>query len=242
MKKGFTLLELLVVISIIGILSGISFSAMKSGGKSLTLSRATHSLATEIRKAQEMAMAMKKMNVENYVYERDDTIGGWLSPRCSCDSSLNVDCPIIFPAAPQDPLICYDHFRPPVIGIPELQEESYIYHKRPSGQVTPQGYGIYIQKTPLKIYLFADTSSPYDRYNSGDTIVENFCQSEKDICQGKINIVSFSPSGNELHIVFKPPHPTTVFYPSSSEVSITLGVDSLTKTIKVFKSGLISVE
>jgi len=170
MKKGFTLLELLIVISIIGILSGISFSAMKSGGKSLALSRATHSLATEIRKAQEMAMAMKKITQN------------------------------------------------------------------------PQGYGIYIKKNPVRIYLFADTSSPYDRYNLRDTIVEDFCQSEKDICQGKINIVSFSPSANELHIVFKPPHPTTVFYPSSSEVSITLGVDSLTKTIRVFKTGLISVE
>jgi prepilin-type N-terminal cleavage/methylation domain-containing protein len=61
MKKGFTLIELLIVTTIIGILSAVSFSAIKSGKKNLALSRSVHALATEIRKAQEMAIAMRKI-------------------------------------------------------------------------------------------------------------------------------------------------------------------------------------
>jgi len=62
MKKGFTLVELLLVILIFGILASISFSAIKNGGKSLALTRSAYALAAQIRRVQEMAMAMRKVN------------------------------------------------------------------------------------------------------------------------------------------------------------------------------------
>ncbi len=173
MKKGFTLVELLLVILIFGILASISFSAIKSGGKSLALSRSAHALASEIRKAQEMAMAMRKINGK-----------------------------------------------------------------------FPRAYGFYINKGAGKIYLFADTSPPFDRYTGGDKMIEDFCKIEKDICSRKVQIASLSPGPNTLDIVFKPPYPSTIIEQNSSnsEAQIILQNDAGTKIIKIYKSGLISVE
>ena len=60
MKKGFTLLETLVVISIIILLTTIALPSYKSGQRQLALSRAANKMAHEIRGAQEMAMSAKK--------------------------------------------------------------------------------------------------------------------------------------------------------------------------------------
>jgi len=173
MKKGFTLIEILIVMTIIGILSAISFGAVKSGKKNLALLRSAQALATEIRRAQSMALAPKKIG-ENF----------------------------------------------------------------------PKSYGIYIEKTPLKIYLYADTSLPENKYTQNDEIINDFCQFEKDLCGGEVEIDYLSPNPNVLDIVFKPPHPTIIINQNGGnlEAEIRLKSNSQTKTIKIYKSGLISVK
>ena len=61
MKKGLTLVELLIVISIIAIVSAIVLPSYRSGNRKLILERATHELHHNIRRAQEMAMSAKKI-------------------------------------------------------------------------------------------------------------------------------------------------------------------------------------
>ncbi len=61
MKKGFSLVELLVVISIIAILAALLLVNYKSGQKQLALNRAASKLAQDIRRAQEMAMAAEEV-------------------------------------------------------------------------------------------------------------------------------------------------------------------------------------
>jgi prepilin-type N-terminal cleavage/methylation domain-containing protein len=56
-KNGFTLTEILVVIFIISLLSGIVFANYRQGGKMMALQRAASKLAQDIRRAQEMAIA-----------------------------------------------------------------------------------------------------------------------------------------------------------------------------------------
>ena len=58
-KKGFTLLELLVVISIITIITGIVFINYRPAQQQLALNRAASKLAQDIRRAQEMAMSTR---------------------------------------------------------------------------------------------------------------------------------------------------------------------------------------
>ena len=60
MKKGFTLVETLVVISIIILLTTIALPSYKSGQRQLALSRSANKMAHEIRGAQEMAMSARK--------------------------------------------------------------------------------------------------------------------------------------------------------------------------------------
>lgn len=55
--EGFNLIELMTVIIIIGILSGISFPFYRSTRQRLALHRAASKLTQDIRKAQEMAMS-----------------------------------------------------------------------------------------------------------------------------------------------------------------------------------------
>lgn len=57
MEKGFTITELLVVIFIISLLSGLTFANYRQGGKQMSLQRVTHKLAQDIRKTEEMAIA-----------------------------------------------------------------------------------------------------------------------------------------------------------------------------------------
>ena len=63
-SKGFTLLEITVVISIIILLSGIFLVNYRQGEKEFALQRSAHSLAQTLRKTQEMAMSSKLTPVE----------------------------------------------------------------------------------------------------------------------------------------------------------------------------------
>jgi prepilin-type N-terminal cleavage/methylation domain-containing protein len=60
MKKAFTLVELLVTISIITILTAIVVFNYRSGGEQLALQRAANQLAEDIRRTMEMALSGKE--------------------------------------------------------------------------------------------------------------------------------------------------------------------------------------
>jgi prepilin-type N-terminal cleavage/methylation domain-containing protein len=55
-KKGFTLVELMVTVSIISLLSVVVFANYRAGGKQFALERSVHKLAQDIRRAQNMTM------------------------------------------------------------------------------------------------------------------------------------------------------------------------------------------
>lgn len=59
MNKGFTMVEFLVVMFIIGILSSVLFFNWKSGEEMFALQSSAYKLAQNIREAQEMAMSAK---------------------------------------------------------------------------------------------------------------------------------------------------------------------------------------
>ena len=56
-SKGFTLIELIVVMAIIAIMTGIVFANYRNSQQQLALQRAASKLAQDVRRAQEMAMA-----------------------------------------------------------------------------------------------------------------------------------------------------------------------------------------
>jgi len=60
--RGFTIVEFLIVISIIGILSIIAFPNYRSTQQRLALQRSASKLAQDIRRSQEMAMSMKELS------------------------------------------------------------------------------------------------------------------------------------------------------------------------------------
>lgn len=57
MKRGFTLLEITVVVSIIILLSTVFIASYRGGEKQFALKRSAHQLAQGLRRAQEMAMS-----------------------------------------------------------------------------------------------------------------------------------------------------------------------------------------
>jgi len=60
MRKAFTLIELMVVASIIIILSAVALLNYQSGQSQFALQRSANKLAQDIRRAQEMAMSAKE--------------------------------------------------------------------------------------------------------------------------------------------------------------------------------------
>ena len=55
-RNGFTLIELMIVVAIMGLISGIGFVSLQSGRESLALDRAVHHVAQDMRKAMEYAL------------------------------------------------------------------------------------------------------------------------------------------------------------------------------------------
>jgi len=60
LMNGFTLTEILVVLFIISLLSGLAFANFRQGGKQMALQRSAYKLAQDIRRVQEMAIAAKE--------------------------------------------------------------------------------------------------------------------------------------------------------------------------------------
>ncbi len=60
MKNGFTLVEILVVASIIVILTSILIANFPKGRQQLALQRAAHNIIQNLRKVQEMAMSARE--------------------------------------------------------------------------------------------------------------------------------------------------------------------------------------
>ncbi|MEK9129807.1 MAG: type II secretion system protein [Patescibacteria group bacterium] len=65
--KGFSIIELIVVISIIGIMSSLMFANYRQGERESTLEYATQQVAQDIRKAQNLSLAGSKLD-EDYTY------------------------------------------------------------------------------------------------------------------------------------------------------------------------------
>ncbi len=61
-KNGFSLIELLIVIFVIGVLSSVIFINYQEVRGQLALNRAAHQLLQNLRRAQEMAMSAVKIN------------------------------------------------------------------------------------------------------------------------------------------------------------------------------------
>jgi len=58
--NGFTLTEILIVLFIISLLTGITFANYRQGGKMMALQRSAYKLAQDIRRAQEMAIGARE--------------------------------------------------------------------------------------------------------------------------------------------------------------------------------------
>jgi len=71
MKKSFTLVELLVVLSIMGFLSLVAFSGIKSSQSNLSVLRSAFALVSEIRKAQEWTLGQKDGMTRYGVYVKN---------------------------------------------------------------------------------------------------------------------------------------------------------------------------
>jgi len=55
-EKGFTIVELLVVLGVVSIISAITFTTLKKGGETLALDRSAHQVAQDMRRTGQMAL------------------------------------------------------------------------------------------------------------------------------------------------------------------------------------------
>lgn len=60
MKKGFTIIELLVVTGIIALMTALILPNYRSGDRQLALQRSAHKMGQDLRRTQEMAMSAKE--------------------------------------------------------------------------------------------------------------------------------------------------------------------------------------
>jgi prepilin-type N-terminal cleavage/methylation domain-containing protein len=64
MSKGFTLVELLAVISIIVLLTSITLPNYRTGDQNMSLERSAHKLSLDLRRAQGMAVSVSSFEGE----------------------------------------------------------------------------------------------------------------------------------------------------------------------------------
>jgi len=67
MKKGFTLIEILIVMSIIFLLSAVVFIGRSDGEKRLALDRTAYQLAQDLREIEQMAMSAEEFTCKKNV-------------------------------------------------------------------------------------------------------------------------------------------------------------------------------
>lgn len=94
-NKGFILVELLVVVSLIVLLSAAVFVDFKKGEKNLILQRNAYKLAQDIKKAQEMTMSAKQGYCGNgFGIHFDNSLGYYvLFADCDDDKYWDGDPP-----------------------------------------------------------------------------------------------------------------------------------------------------
>src|SRR3989338_367144 len=63
-SKGFTLIELMVVTSIIVLLTALAFPNYRGGSQRLALQRSAHQLAQDLRRAEELALSSQQFGGE----------------------------------------------------------------------------------------------------------------------------------------------------------------------------------
>jgi prepilin-type N-terminal cleavage/methylation domain-containing protein len=61
-KKGFTLIELVVVIGLIALMTALVLPNYRSGDQRLALQRSAHKLSQDLRRVQEMAISAKEFD------------------------------------------------------------------------------------------------------------------------------------------------------------------------------------
>lgn len=249
-KNGFSLVELLIVISIIGVILSIGLLNYPAMRQQLALNRAAHQLVQEIRRAQGMAMSATELK------EGD----------CSFSS-----LPLQFAFVSNDSLIKSNPsiVLADILAQVRLLNEQLILGETP---VPSKGYGIYINLSNpdgAKSYkLYADTmgdnsadcqypNTPpcWEYYNSGDCIYKNISIEEKGIIIKEINNIDVGSTGTggiqKVSINFRPPNPDTNIKwlaPGADGVEIVLAIESdpddssKQKTVAVNRAGLIEVK
>ena len=182
-KKGFTLVEMLITISIVVILSTIVMINYKPGKERLALNRSAIKLSQDFDLAREYAMSSREL----------------------------------------------------------------------SGVVPQGGYAIYIGNSISTYFLFANSNDD-NQYGSGDEIISNL-QFEPEIVLRQVKLSSSAgdrtilpAEGKIANIIFQPPDPSIFFvldgveYESAEIVICLKSNPSVTKTIKINKSGLVYAE